>query len=100
VVAGRGEAEHSQRDGEWEAPLGSFDGAQDGGLALTRRHSLGVEAEAKQPDQHEEEAHNAEQDLDSALELQDPGSECLLVLGEELRGDHRSGTTANPAGGG
>ena len=61
---------------------------------------MGVEAEAKQPDQHEEEAHDAEQELDPALELQDSCSECWFVLGEELRGDDRSGTTADPTGGG
>ena len=100
VVAGGGEAEHSQRHGERNAPLGSFDGGQDAGLGFAGRYPLRVEAEAKPPDQHEEEAHNAEQELDPALKLQDPGAELLLVLSEQLRRDHRSRTPANPAGGG
>jgi len=99
MVPGRGEAEHSQCDGDWDALLGSVDGAQDGGLGFTGWHPLGVEAEAKQPDQHEDEAHNAEQELDSALELHDSCAELLLVLAEEFRGDHRSCPTADPAGG-
>jgi len=100
VVAEGGEAEHSWCHGERDARLGSLDGAQDGGLAFTRRNSLGVQADPKQPDHQEEEAHNAEEQLDPALELQDSCSELLLVLAEEFRGDHRFCPTADPAGGG
>jgi len=43
------------------------------------------------------DAHDAEQELNTALELQHPCAECLFILAKELRGDHRSGATANPA---
>jgi hypothetical protein len=54
VVAGGGEAEHSQCDGQWDALPGSYDGAKDGGLGFAGRYPLGVQAEAKQPDQNEQ----------------------------------------------
>ena len=97
MVAGRGEADHSQRHGKRNALPGSLEGDQDRGLGFTRRHPLGVQAEAKQPDHDQEQPHYGEQNVDSALKLQDSCAECLLVLAEELRGDDRSGTTANPA---
>jgi len=97
VVAGRGEAEHSQCDGERDALLCSFDGAEDGGLGFTGRHPLAAEAHVEQADQGEQQPHDADQQLDAPLELQDPGAELLLVLTEQLRGDYRSGATANPA---
>ena len=99
MVAGSGEAKHSEGDCERDTRLGSLDGDQDGGLGFPRWHPLGVEAEAKQSNQREEETHNADQELNAALELQDSCAECLLVLGEELGGDHRSRPAAYPARG-
>ena len=97
AVAGRGEAKHSQCDRDGDALLCSFDGAQDGGFGFAGRHPLGVEPEAEQANQEEKEAGDGQQELDSALELQDPGAKLLFVLGEQLRRDHRPGAAANPA---
>ena len=99
MVAGSGEAKHSEGACERDTRLGSLDGDQDGGLGLRRRHPLGVEAEAKQSNRRAEETHHADQELNAALELQDSCAECLPVLGEELGGDHRSRPTAYPARG-
>ena len=96
MVAGSGEAKHSEGDCERDTRLGSLDGDQDGGLGFPRRHPLGVEAEAKRSNRRAEETHHADQELNAALELQDSCAECLLVLGEELGGDHRSRPTAYP----
>jgi hypothetical protein len=76
-----------------------LDGGQDGGLGFTAWHPLGAEAEAKQPDQYEEEAHDAEQELHAALKLQNSGAECLLVLAEQLRRDYRPRPATYPARG-
>jgi len=62
------------RDGDGDALLGSFEGAQDGGLGFAGRHPLGVEAEAKQANQEEKQAGDGEEQLDTALELQDSHS--------------------------
>jgi hypothetical protein len=83
MVAGGGQAEHSQCHGERNALLGSFDSAQDGGFGFAGRYPLGVESDPKQPDHHEEQTRDGEEQLDSARELQDSCSELLLVLAEE-----------------
>jgi len=66
------------------------------GLGLARRHPLRVETQAKQSDDGEQQPHDPEQMLDTALKLQHSCTQCLFVLAEKLRRHNRSGATSNP----
>lgn len=100
VVAGRGEAQYSQGDGERDSLLGVRQGGQDGSLGIPVGHTLEIEAEPGQADEQKGQTDDGKKKPDPALESEDFGLELLLVPGQDLGRDDRTGATAKPTRGG
>jgi hypothetical protein len=100
VVAGGGEAQYSQGDAERDSLLGVRQGGQDGSLGISVGHTLGIEAEPGQADEQKGQTDDGKKKPDPALESEDFGLEFLLVHGQDLGRDDRTGATAKPTRGG
>jgi hypothetical protein len=98
MEAGWREAQDAQGNGERDGLRGGSDGGQDRTLGLTVGHPLRVEAEATQADQNEGKADDGEEESDSSVQGEHLGLQFRTVQGEDIGGDDRARTTADPTG--
>jgi hypothetical protein len=91
------EAQDAQGDGERDGLLGRSDGGQDRTFCLAIRHALGVEAEARDTNEEEDQPDDSEQKPDSPTEGENLSLKFGTVHGEDIGGDDRARAAPNPA---
>ena len=87
VEAGWREAQDAQGNGERDGLLGRSDGGQDRTLGLALGHALGIEAEAREPDEEKGQADDGEEDSYSASKSENLSLKFGTIHGEDIGGD-------------
>ena len=88
MEAGRWQPQDTQGNGERDRLLDRSDGGQDRALGLALGHALGIEAEAREPDEEEGQADDGEEESYSASKSENLSLKLGTIHGEDIGRNH------------